>query len=286
VCFLIIDTKSISRLYTGPVYDRGMTDKLATDPIDEILRLHQKVNGRVQEAVGQAFQKSIGDVIRIGELLTARKEALPHGEFGPWCEENLPFSQKSVSNYMRVYAQRDDPKLVTVTNLTDAYKLLTPKPKKRVLKPPEPEVIDTEGEEVAPEPAETLPDTSGMEEEEDESTLPETSGDPLADIRNGLGAAPLNATSPKEVAVNTRADLEESVVETSRDPLEPPEGLQRPEFIPVGKTAPEAPSEPEEEPLPADWIIILTEVRMTSVPEVKVTEALQTLLKKAQEKYP
>jgi hypothetical protein len=39
-------------------------------------------------------------------------------------EAKLEFSQKTVSNYIRVYNRREQFKLVSVTNLADAYRLL------------------------------------------------------------------------------------------------------------------------------------------------------------------
>lgn len=233
-----------------------MTSDLTTNPTDEILRLHEEVSN--------ALQTSLGKAIRIGELLTKQKAALKHGEFGPWAK-TLPFSQSTVNRYMKVYAHQDDLKLVTVTNLVDAYKL---GPKRERAKP---EVIDTEGEEVEPAPIPS-PQDALLKEEEAEPD-PEASGDPLADIRNGLGVAPLNA--PEEA-----------------DPEPPPEEPS-PEFDEYMATVvfdePEPPVDPlraERDALPAPWVEALREIQLVGAPEDKVGEALGKLLKWVRAKYP
>jgi hypothetical protein len=42
-----------------------------------------------------------------------------HGEWLPWLEKNISFSQKTAWRYMELYKQKA--KLGTVPNLTDAY---------------------------------------------------------------------------------------------------------------------------------------------------------------------
>jgi hypothetical protein len=99
--------------------------------VKEINRLHDEIMGMT------GLQKAI----RIGELLSKINEELPHGQWLPWLQANVQFSQKTASNYMRLFEHRDDPKLVNITNLTEAYALLSPLksgPPPR-LSPPKPE---------------------------------------------------------------------------------------------------------------------------------------------------
>ena len=86
------------------------------DAISEIVALHSEVV--------TAARTTLDKAIRIGELLTEQKASLKHGQWLPWMEANLPFSQQTASNYVRVFANRS--KLPTVGNLelTDAYRLL------------------------------------------------------------------------------------------------------------------------------------------------------------------
>jgi hypothetical protein len=87
---------------------------LAPDPSKEILRLHERISN--------AFRTSLTDAIRIGELLTEQKKALKHGEFIPWIEQNLPFNRQAATNYMKVYARREE--VQALPDMTSAYRLL------------------------------------------------------------------------------------------------------------------------------------------------------------------
>lgn len=90
------------------------------DIVSKIKMLHLEVLNYLRLSLEKAIQ--------IGELLTEQKSRLKHGEWLPWINENLSFSQPSVFNYMNLYKNRD--KLLNVNNLSEAYKLLKgPKPK-------------------------------------------------------------------------------------------------------------------------------------------------------------
>ncbi len=106
-----------------------MTTQIAINRIQEIRERHAKI--------GAYLRNTLEEAIRIGELLTAQKADLKHGEWLKWLKGNVPFSQKTAFRYMQLYHRKDELKLVTVTNLQQAYKLLaapeteiTPKPKK------------------------------------------------------------------------------------------------------------------------------------------------------------
>jgi hypothetical protein len=89
---------------------------------DEIVRLHNEIIGNLR--------MSLKNAIRIGELLTKQKADMKHGEFGTWIKSNLPFTDRTARNYMRLYSQQDLLKTETVSDLKSAYRLLeSPKPK-------------------------------------------------------------------------------------------------------------------------------------------------------------
>ena len=88
---------------------------------DEINRLHHEL--RV------AFRTAINKAIRIGELLTEQHARCKYGEWLPWLKANVQFCSKTAYNYESIY--RDRSKLVNVTNLTEAYRLLTGKPERQ-----------------------------------------------------------------------------------------------------------------------------------------------------------
>ena len=91
----------------------------------KIVSLHNTVLSHLNNAMECA--------VELGGLLVEQKEALPHGKFGTWIADNLPFSDRTARNYMRVYRNRDALKRKSVSDLTEGYKLLVePKPEKTV----------------------------------------------------------------------------------------------------------------------------------------------------------
>jgi hypothetical protein len=86
--------------------------------IDEINDLHGQIDNLAKIAVEKA--------IRIGQLLTEKRNICAHGEFLPWLQANVQFSQKTAYRYISLYANRE--KVVRVTNLAEAYRLVLPKP--------------------------------------------------------------------------------------------------------------------------------------------------------------
>ena len=90
---------------------------LAIARVKEIRRLH--------EEIGEALRTTLPKAIRVGELLAEQKAELKHGEWLPWCKANLPFSERTASDYMKFHARRAELKTATVADLPAARKLLT-----------------------------------------------------------------------------------------------------------------------------------------------------------------
>jgi len=84
--------------------------------VAEINKLHGKILN--------SLKMSLGKGIRIGELLAEQKENLKHGEFTAWVNCNLPFTDRTARNYMRLFQERDRLKTENVSVLKDAYELL------------------------------------------------------------------------------------------------------------------------------------------------------------------
>ncbi|MDZ4688158.1 MAG: DUF3102 domain-containing protein [Planctomycetaceae bacterium] len=94
---------------------------LSRDAAAEIVQLHGEIE--------QALRTSLDKAMRIGELLADVKATLPHGQFGTWCDQHLPFTARTATNYMRLHKNRDRLKSETVSDLGAAYGLLaSPKP--------------------------------------------------------------------------------------------------------------------------------------------------------------
>ena len=91
-------------------------NQIQQSTIQEIVTLHQEIAGHLKISLEKA--------IKIGELLTEQKESLKHGQFTPWIKDNLPFTDRTARNYMRLYHARDKLKTERVSDLNEAYRLL------------------------------------------------------------------------------------------------------------------------------------------------------------------
>ena len=86
------------------------------DVIAELIVLNSRIESQLKQ--------TLPDIIRSGELLTQQKEKIGHGKFTQWINDNLPYSDRTARNWMRVYRKRDIFKTETVSDLTSAYQLL------------------------------------------------------------------------------------------------------------------------------------------------------------------
>lgn len=114
----------------------SITPKTIVKLTNDIAKLHNQIVSSAQSCLETA--------IEIGGMLTEIKAELEHGEWLPWLKQ-LPFSESTAKRYIRVFANRETLKSVTVTDLTDAYRLLT-EPKST---PPVPQSKPTKTETVS-----------------------------------------------------------------------------------------------------------------------------------------
>jgi Protein of unknown function (DUF3102) len=85
--------------------------------IEEINELHQQNLDAAKSTLERA--------IWIGELLTQQRANLKHGEWLPWLEANIIFSDRTARRYIAVFEQREQLKLDSVSDLADAYRFLS-----------------------------------------------------------------------------------------------------------------------------------------------------------------
>src|SRR5262245_37253661 len=85
----------------------------------KIRHLHESVVQRARDALKEA--------IEIGGILTKVKQELEHGEWLPWLTANVPFDERTAQRYMSCHANRARLKNDTVSDLTDAYRLMAGK---------------------------------------------------------------------------------------------------------------------------------------------------------------
>jgi hypothetical protein len=95
--------KAIMKRTKHPVINRS----------DQICQLHADIVGNLKMSLEKAIQ--------IGELLTEQKKELKHGQWGHWIRKNVPFTQATAANYMRIYEHREEFKFKNDLNLSEAY---------------------------------------------------------------------------------------------------------------------------------------------------------------------
>ncbi len=89
-------------------------NELTINTATKINTLHNDLESLLHQGIEKA--------IEIGELLTAKKTELQHGEFGKWITDYLIFSDRTARNYMRLFENKD--KVLTAGNISEAYKML------------------------------------------------------------------------------------------------------------------------------------------------------------------
>jgi ParB family chromosome partitioning protein len=85
-------------------------------------QLAMRIN-QAHEDGEQACWRGLEHFRAAGQWLLAAKAKCGHGKWLKWLEKNVRFSQQTASRYMRISQEWD--KLLTVSNLTDALRLLT-----------------------------------------------------------------------------------------------------------------------------------------------------------------
>lgn len=85
--------------------------------ISQVKKLHSEIMG--------FYTKSLDTAIEIGSILTPKKKVLGHSNWISWVQNNLPFTDRTASNYMKLYRYKDKLKKEKVSDLQTAYKLLS-----------------------------------------------------------------------------------------------------------------------------------------------------------------
>jgi hypothetical protein len=81
------------------------------------------------ERIREKVKTTVEDIIVVGNDLLAVKEALPHGQFGPWLRAEFGWTERTARNFMAV-AEQFGPKTEMISDLriapTAAYLLAAP----------------------------------------------------------------------------------------------------------------------------------------------------------------
>jgi Protein of unknown function (DUF3102) len=112
---------------------------LAKQPKGELVLVgfnYDLLDSRVAEEARSSAQRirdkvkrTIEDIIEVGNDLLAIREALPHGQFGPWLAAEFGWTERTARNFMAV-AERFGPRTEMISDLTiqptAAYLLVAP----------------------------------------------------------------------------------------------------------------------------------------------------------------
>ncbi|GBF52088.1 hypothetical protein LPTSP4_36260 [Leptospira ryugenii] len=82
-----------------------------------IINLHESVIGGMKNVLQNAMA--------LGEELHKIKENIGHGNWIPWIEKNLPFSERSARNYISIYKNRDSLNRQPIADLKSAIKFIS-----------------------------------------------------------------------------------------------------------------------------------------------------------------
>jgi len=90
-----------------------------SNELTHVRDLANKINEHHASAIAAA-RSAIEHAIAAGGLLAQVKAELPHGQWGAWLAENFAGSERTASNYMRLYRNHDrlESKSETVSDLT------------------------------------------------------------------------------------------------------------------------------------------------------------------------
>lgn len=74
-----------------------------TKPITVPARSVASITGEIVYIAQVSAQNAYAAMVEMGKRLEEVKELLPAGEWGSYCENELPFSQRTASNYMKIF---------------------------------------------------------------------------------------------------------------------------------------------------------------------------------------
>lgn len=172
------------------------------------------VTVEIRQLHRQGQEAALRYIVEIGRRLQEAKELLPHGEWGQWVKEELPFSQSTAQNFMRIFQEYGADQLEiggavksqALANLsyTKALKLLA---------------IDDEEEREAFVEAHNVADMSSRELEEairerDEARRMQAEAEKIAEgFEAQAGAATDRLIAAEKKAVDAAAEAEKKVAE-------------------------------------------------------------------------
>lgn len=85
--------------------------------VKKIIELHESIIGGMRNVLQNAMV--------LGEELSNIKEKLGHGNWLPWIEQNVPFSERSARNYISIFKNKELLNRQPIADLKSAMKFLS-----------------------------------------------------------------------------------------------------------------------------------------------------------------
>lgn len=82
--------------------DETTDEALTPSSAPEVIRGGLQTREDYAEAINETYRETVEGIFRMGRLLEEAKQELPHGEFGPMVEQDLPFGTRSARRLMAV----------------------------------------------------------------------------------------------------------------------------------------------------------------------------------------
>jgi len=124
-----------------------------------------ELHNQIQAGVRMTFEGAI----EAGKILCSVR-ASRKGKWLKWLDDNVPFSQQTAWRYMWCYENRA--RLLTVSNLSEAYALLKDRPDKRKSRKPDPAVEELVSKGIAKDERDARRILREQETEEEEAPMP------------------------------------------------------------------------------------------------------------------
>jgi hypothetical protein len=88
-------------------------------------KIAEQVRSRA-DSIRERVKKTVEDIIEVGNDLLAVKEALDHGQFGPWLKAEFGWSERTAQNFMSVAERFKSAKFAELPIQPAAYLLAAP----------------------------------------------------------------------------------------------------------------------------------------------------------------
>lgn len=194
------------------------------EPGTDSQRTIENITAEILRCKSQAGES----IMRIGQCLIEAKEQLPHGEWLPWLNEKVEFSERTAQNFMRLARSYSNPQDLADLGYAKALTLLALPPEEREQFMAEPHEVDGREKDVIDMSAREL-DKAIKERDEARKAMEQAKADAkhAEDSRAKMEADMALLKEQYETARQEAADLKESESSAVREAEEEVARLQK-----------------------------------------------------------